>query len=409
MRWVQLFFIVFLLVLAAFFAAAETSLFSLSAIERRRFEPRHPRLAKIINYLLDQPRRTLIALLIGNNLVHILASAIASIVAMDLFGSRGIGVAITFFTAVLVVFGEIIPKTVAVRNNEFISLATALPLHYFAKVIMPLRKLVRWITDGTLSLLIREGLQPRDMISSKELQTLVRIAQEEGIFDQVEGQRLERLFELEKRSVNEIMTPRTELIAFDINESRSELAQLVQKYHYTYLPVYRDTLDNILGVISTQELMLNPMKSIQELLNLPYHIPETKRIDELLVEMKKTKVHFAICVDEYGGTAGLVTLEDILEEIFGEIYDEYAKKENVLVKIGKDEFLVDGKIALKRFNDSLGLDFHSPVSETLSGFLLENLGRIPKLKETIKIGSVLFEVREVDRQRISKVFVRRIV
>jgi len=403
----HLFSVFVLLFLAAFFAAAETSLFSLSPIERRRLRTSHPPIAKVIDRLLDEPRRTLIALLIGNNVVHILASAIVSIMAFDLLGTRGVGIAITLFTVLLIVFGEIIPKTVAVRNHDLVSLVTAFPLHYFAKVITPLRKMVRWVTDFTLSLLIHEKLKPADMISEKELQVLIQIVQEEGVLDPVEGQRLERLFELEERSVKEIMTPRTDLIAFDTTESRIELARLVQKYHYTYMPVYQESLDHVLGVISTQELMLNPSKNVQELLKLPYHVPETKRIDELLYEMKKNKVSFAICVDEYGGTAGLVTLEDVLEEIFGEIYDEYAKRENLIIKVGKDEFLMDGKTTLKQFNELLASDIRSESSETLSGFILERLGRIPKLKEAILIGHFLFEIRQIDRQRISKIFVRK--
>ncbi len=401
--------VIFLLLATAFFAASETALFSLSAIERRRLDARHPKVSKLVNYLLENPRRTLIALLIGNNFVHILASAMVSLMAIRLLGQSGVGIAIALFTVLLVVAGEIIPKTVAVRNNEALSVLTAYPLHYFAKAIMPLRRLVRAVTDWTLSLLIHEKIGPADKISEKELQALIQIVQEEGILDQAEGERLERLFQLEGRSVKEIMTPRTELIAFDINEDRGELARMVQKYHYTYMPVYSEGMDHILGMISTQELMLYPEKNIQELLRPPYYIPETKRIDEILLEMKKTKVHFAICVDEYGGTAGLVTLEDILEEIFGEIYDEYAKKETLFGKVGRDEFIVDGKIPIQKFNELLNVEISSEVSETLGGYVLERLGRIPKLKETFRLENFYFEIREVDRQRISKVFVRRVV
>ncbi len=402
-------FVIFLLLAAAFFAAAETALFSLSAIERRRLDARHPKVSKLVNYLLEHPRRTLIALLIGNNLVHVLASAMVSLMAIHRLGESGVGIAIALFTVLLVVAGEIIPKTVAVRNNEALSVMTAYPLHYFAKAIMPLRLLVRAVTDWTLSLLIQEKIGPADKISEKELQALIQIVQEEGILDQAEGERLERLFQLEGRSVKEIMTPRTELIAFDINEDRGELARMVQKYHYTYMPVYSERMDHILGMISTQELMLYPEKSIQELLRPPYYIPETKRIDEILLEMKKTRIHFAICVDEYGGTAGLVTLEDILEEIFGEIYDEYAKKETLFGKVGRDEFIVDGKIPIQKFNELLNVEISSEVSETLGGYIFEQLGRIPKLKETFRLENFYFEIREVDRQRISKVFVRRVI
>ncbi len=400
----------FLLVCGAFFAASETALFSLSPIQKRRLQEKHPKTGRIVNFLLEHPRRTLIAILIGNNLAHILATAIVSITTIHWLGERGVGVAIALFTTLLIMFGEIIPKTVAVRNNETVGMVTAMPLNYFAMAIMPVRLLVRWITDWTLSLIIREKLTQSDKISEKELQALIEIGQDEGVLDKREGERLARLFELEERSVKEIMTPRTDLVAFDIQENREELTRVLQRYHYTYMPVYQDNLDNILGVISTQELMLNPEKSIRQLLKPPYYIPETKRIDELLFEMKKNKIYFALCVDEYGGTAGLVTLEDILEEVFGEIYDEYARQDNpTAVKVGKDEFLLDGKISLKDFSDLLGVDIFSEASETVSGFILEKLGRIPKIKETVKVNNLLFEIREVDRQRIAKIHVRKLI
>jgi len=392
---------------SAYFSSSETAIFSLSPIERRRVGQQYPRAGKWVLYLLERPRRTLIAILIGNNLVNVFGSAMVSIVAIHCFGEMGVGIAIPAFTVLLIIFGEIIPKAVAVRNNEFVSIVTAFPLHVFAMLIMPLRSFVRFITDRTLSLIIREKVKETDRLSDQELQSLVQIGAEEGILDQDEAKRLSRLFELGERSVNEIMTPRTELVAFDIQESREELETLLKQYHYTHIPVYQDTLDNILGVINAQEVMLYPEKSIRQLLTPPFHVPETKRIDELLFEMRKTKVYSALCVDEYGGTAGLVTMEDILEEIFGEIYDEYDEEEKILIRVAKDEYLVEGMILLKNFNETAGTDFSSEDSETLGGFILEKLGRIPKLKETVKIGNYIFEIRELEKQRIAKIHARK--
>jgi len=392
---------------SAFFSSSETAIFSLSPIERRRVGQQYPRAGKWVLYLLERPRRTLIAILIGNNLVNVFGSAMVSIVAIHCFGEMGVGIAIPAFTVLLIIFGEIIPKAVAVRNNEFVSIVTAFPLHVFAMLVLPLRSFVRFITDRTLSLIIREKVKETDRLSDQELQSLVQIGAEEGILDQDEAKRLSRLFELGERSVNEIMTPRTELVAFDIQESREELETLLKQYHYTHIPVYQDTLDNILGVINAQEVMLYPEKSIRQLLTPPFHVPETKRIDELLFEMRKTKVYSALCVDEYGGTAGLVTMEDILEEIFGEIYDEYDEEEKVLIRVAKDEYLVEGMILLKYFNETAGTDFSSENSETLGGFILEKLGRIPRLKETVKIGNYIFEIRELEKQRIAKIHARK--
>jgi CBS domain containing-hemolysin-like protein len=396
-----------LVVSAAFFAAAETALFSLSTIERKRIQSRHLFLSRYVDFLLDHPRRTLIAILIGNNLVHILASAIASVLAIRILGDQGVAFVIAAFTMFLVFFGEILPKTFAVRSNEWTGVLTALPLHYFAKAVMPLRQMVRAVTDSALALLVREARGETDKMSDKQFRALIQIGQEEGVLEDAEARRLARLFQFEERSIREIMTPRTELIAFDIQEPREAFQRLLETYHYSYMPVYRETLDHILGVISTQEIMLHPEKSVEELLKPPYYVPETKRIDDLLFEMKQSGMRFALCVDEYGGTAGLVTLEDILEEIFGEIYDEYAKEETVLVKVGRDEFLVDGKISLAQFNEALRVHLASEVSETLAGYVMEKLGRIPKLKETIRTETLILEVRAIERQRIAKVFVKK--
>ncbi|HNV86654.1 MAG TPA: hemolysin family protein [Candidatus Omnitrophota bacterium] len=405
----EIFVVLILLIASAFFSAAETAIFSLSPIERRRILQAHPKKGKIVQYLLERPRRTLITILIGNNLVNILGSAVVSLLAIRFFGKLGVGVAIALFTVLLIIFGEIIPKALAVRHNERISSGMAYALHFIAKILFPIREAVRWITDWTLSFLVREKVRETDRISDRELQSLIQIGAEEGVLDQDEAKRLSKLFELGERSVNEIMTPRTEMIAFDIQQSRDDLEFLLRNYHYTHIPVYQENLDNILGVIFAQEVMLYSERSIRQLLRDPYHVPETKRIDELLFEMRKTKVHCALCVDEYGGTAGLVTLEDILEEIFGEIYDEYAQEEKKVARTGKDECLVDGLILLKDFNEIMGTEFVSEGSETLGGFIFEQLGRIPKLKEAVKIGHFIFEVRELDKQRIAKIFAKKVV
>jgi CBS domain containing-hemolysin-like protein len=272
----------------------------------------------------------------------------------------------------------------------------------------PARILVRKITDATLSLLVRDAAARGDHLSEKELQVLIQIGQEEGILEKAEGKRLDRLFELGDRSVKEIMTPRTDLIAFDIRGKRDALHHLLENYHYTYLPVFRDSPDQILGVISVQEVMLNPDRAVAEFLRPPYYVPETKKIDELLFEMRKDKVPFAICVDEFGGTSGLVTHEDIVEEIFGEIYDEHSKEERLIKKLGRDEFLINGRVSLKDLNEAVGAHFRSPSSETLNGFILEKLGRIPKPKETLRLGDFLFEVKEMEKRRIKKVALKRL-
>lgn len=207
--------------------------------------------------------------------------------------------------------------------------------------------------------------------------------------------------------VREIMTPRTDMVAFDIDEGRQKLVQLIKQFHFSYFPVYEKSLDQLLGVISVQEFMLDNQNRLRELVMQPYYVPETKPIDELLQEFQHQGIGVAICVDEYGGTAGLVTLEDVLEEIFGDFYDEYAKAEPLVRRVSEHVFLVHGKIGLYPLNELLGLSLSSETSETLSGWLLEQFGKIPKQNEFIRWRGTEFHVREMFRQRILKVEIHR--
>lgn len=403
----QLALLVGLLGLSAFFSGSEAALFSLSKLEKRRLSHRHPRAWRIISVLLERPRRTLITILIGNMLVNTMAIALVTAVGLRWFGPSGVGWTIAIFTLVLVIASELTPKVFAVRHNEWFAFLSAVPLDFFARILFPIRRLVRWVADGILSILIREKKSDADLISAVELKALARIGEEEGALRPEEGEMIQNLINLGDRIVREIMTPRTDVVAFDIEEGREKFVTLIKQFHFSYFPVYEKSLDNLIGVISTQAFMLDKENRLKELIEPPFYVPETKPIDELLPEFQQRGSRVAICVDEYGGTAGLVTLEDILEEIFGEFYDEYAKAEPLVRTLEEGVYVVHGKINLHQLNEEIGLALTSETSETLSGWLLERLGRIPRQHESFRWKGIDFQIREVFRQRILKVEIRR--
>jgi len=397
--------LIVLFALSAFFSSAETALFSLSQIERRRLAQEHPRIGKVVERLLSEPRRTLITILISNNLVNVSAAAVVTLLAISQFGEEGVGVTIALFTLALITFGEIIPKVFAARNDILFSLICAPPLDIMARIFLPLRVIFRTISNFVLSFIIKEKTQT-DLISEDELKALVRISEEEGALRKEEERMIRHLIDLGKRPVKQIMIPRPDLIAFDIKNGKEEFIELVKKYHHTHMPVYESDLDHLIGIIVVQEFMLDRQKTLREIIHQPVFIPETKPIDEVLEEFRSNKKEFAICVDEYGGTAGLVTVEDILEEIFGEFYDEYAKTEPVVKKM-EGGHLAQAVISLHDLNETLGIRLTSELSETLGGWILERLGRIPKLHESFVFEKFEFQIVEVTKQRILRVLIRK--
>lgn len=403
----KLIFLIVLLILSAFFSGSEASLFSLSKMEKKRLSTHHPKAWKTVSFLLEHPRRTLITILIGNMSVNTLASALVTSMAVDWIGSGGVGLTIAFFTLVLVITGELIPKVFAIRYNQSFALFSAVPLDILARLFYPIRRLVRGASDGILSLLLKGHHTEADLVSESELKALARIGEEEGILNPEEGEMIQNLINLGDRMTREIMTPRTDMIAFDLEEGRDKLISLIKQFHFSYFPVFEKSLDNLLGVISTQDFMLDNQNGLRELIQPPYYVPETKLIDELLQEFQKKGTRVAICIDEHGGTAGLVTQEDILEEIFGEFYDEYAKADPLVKTLDDGTYLVQAKIGLHQLDELLGIKLHSETSETLNGWLLEQLGTIPKQHDSFSWESYDFHIREVHRQRILKVEIRK--
>lgn len=401
-------FLAVFLVLAAFFAAAETALFSLTKLDKKRISQDHTWTSRLVLYHIEHPRQTLSTILICSLIVQTLATSTVTLIALHILGPRSLSFFLTAFTVFLIFFAEILPKTFAVRKNEQLSRWSAAPLQGFVAVIFPLRWLIKHVNDWVLKRLIRERKDHGDQhISEEEIKTLVKIGEEEGVLDSQERYMLQKLLELGERPAKDIMTPRIDVAALNIDDPKEKHVEMIQKYHFTHFPVYQKNVDNLLGVISVQEYLLNPSAPIKNLVREPLYIPEVKRIDDLLAECRSKNQNFAVCLDEYGGTAGIVTLEDILEEIFGEFYDEYAKVEHPVRAIGHNEFIVEAKMPIADFNEYFSLNLKSEDASTIGGFILEKIGELPEKGRILKVQECEFAIHDVIRhKRIRSVIVR---
>ncbi|MBU9888571.1 MAG: hemolysin family protein [Candidatus Omnitrophica bacterium] len=400
--------LVVLFSLSFFFSISETALFALSKLDKKKLKDRYPARSKGIFEHLQAPRKTLGTVLVGNLIVNTWATSIVTLLCLEFWGQERLGIAMALMTAFLILFCEIFPKILAVRSRIQIALIIAPPLQFFAVLLAPFRLGMRFLSERILSFLIREKVDHSDMISEKELKILVRIGEEEGVFRGQERYMIQKLLDLGERPVKDIMTPRTDIVGLDIEETAEFHEEVIKKYKFSKVPVFQGSLDQVLGVVNTQDYLLRePVAPVKEMIREAFFVPESKRIDHLLEMFRNRGDDLAICVDEYGGTAGIVTQEDILEEIFGEFYDEYAQVEQPIRPLAEGMFLVEGKVPLYEFNEYFAARLSSEDANTLGGYLLEKMGVVPAKGAKYSTEDFEFTVHTMIRQRIHQIQVRR--
>ncbi len=399
--------LVILLILSGFFSASETALFSLSKIQLRRLKEKKPSQGALITELLNSPRRALNTILTGNMLVNITASALVTQSLMRLWGQKGLGLACGLATFLLLLFGEITPKTFAISHAETLACFAARPLYLFAKVIFPIRWLWSKVAEFFSQRLISRQYLHQPFLTVEEIRGLVSIGEKEGIISKEEEQMLSTVFDFGDRYVNEIMIPRVDIVAIDVNEDGLHLEKTLKSSRHSKIPVYKDRIDNILGIIYAKEYLLNPQTDWQSLVKPVLFVPETKKIEDLLLEFQSQKSYLAIVTDEYGGTSGLVTVEDILEEIVGEIHDEYDTEEKLIVRIDQHAVSVSGKTSLHDLNEELHTHFKAKDAQTVGGFMIHLFGRVPKSGESTKYRHYIFTADDVRKHRIRKITIRK--
>ncbi|HEX9975050.1 MAG TPA: hemolysin family protein [bacterium] len=406
-----LFFV--LIALSAFFSGSEAAFFSLSKEMIDRVKESTTKSSQRIVRLLKQPRHLLITILAGNTIVNVAAATIAALFTADLsarfqFSEKIALIAeVVVVTLVLLVFGELSPKIFAVKNAYKFALAVSIPLTIIRIILYPIVVLLNsfpTLISGLMATRVKKHL-----LSKEELKTLIEVSEEKGTLEEDEKEMIHSIFEFSKTTVREIMVPRIDMVCADQSTPLSELIDLIKSRGHTRIPLYDEKVDNILGVIHAKELLpfINDPEQKVDLVALAMpalFIPESKPIDELLKDFQIEKQHMAIVVDEYGGTAGLITLEDVIEEIVGEIQDEYDSEKPLFKAISENQFLVDAKIDLDILNDELDIDLPVDKSyESLGGFIFDLIGSVPDKKQEIAFGSYKFIIEKVDRNRILEV------
>ncbi len=404
---IQLIILIILLALSAFFSSAETALTTVNKIRIRTLaESGHKRAGTVIKIIEDQGKM-LSAILIGNNVVNLSASSLLTMLATDFFGSKAVGIATGVLTLLILVFGEITPKTISTISSETISLNYAPFIYALMYLLTPVIFLVNQLSMGVLRLLRIDPNKKPDSITEDELRTIVEVSHEEGVIQTEEKKMITNVFDLGDNLAKDIMVPRIDMTFIQADATYDELLEVFREEKYTRIPVYEDSTDNVIGIINVKDLLLLDSKEnfrIRDFLRQPLYTYEFKKAAELMVEMRKTLSNLVIVLDEYGATAGLITLEDMLEEIVGEIRDEYDEDEDEnLVELAPGEYRVDGSMKLNDLNDHLNLKLESEDYDSLGGLVIGLLDHLPEEGEEVVHEGLRMVVEQMDKNRIEAV------
>lgn len=406
---IRLVLVVVCLVLSAFFSSSETALTTVNLIRIRNLADNGDKAAAWVLKARRNQSKMLGAILIGNNVVNLSASSMLTVLVTDVFGSQAVGAATGVLTLLVLLFGEITPKTIATLEAEKNALRFARVICFLMTILTPVIFVVNLLSGGVLRLLGVDPNKPTDSITEDELRTIVEVGHEKGVIESEEKEMINNVFDLGDSVARDIMVPRIDMTFVDVEASYEELMEIFRRDHYTRLPVYEDNTDNIIGIINMKDLILLEDRaafSVRDYLRQPLFTFESKKLSELMIEMRKTSNNIVIVLDEYGATAGLITLEDILEEIVGDIRDEFdADEEDELKELSKGEYLADGSMNLDDINDRLDLELVSEDFDSLGGFMIDRLEHLPAEGEEVDTEEVRLVVEKVNKNRIDKVHI----
>ena len=406
---IQITILVALLFFSAFFSMSETALMSMSKIRLRHLVENHVKHAKLTQDLLDHPNQLLGTILVGNNLVNIAASAIATSIAIYFWNNKGVGIATFLMTLLILIFGEITPKNIAIDYTEEIVLFIAPIMNVFVKIFSPIVWVLTNFTNGLLHLFGVNKQEKKPLITEEELKTIVEVSSQEGVLESDEKEIIDNIFEYSDMRVKDIMIQRMDIVAVDVSATYEEVVAAFGEKQFSRIPVYEDTIDNIVGVLYAKDLFFIPVEKIKQFdikkyMREPFYTYEFIKISDFFRRMQGDRIHIAIVLDENGGVAGIITMEDIIESILGDINDEYdPQDEEDIVCIKEGEYLVNGSVRLEDLNEEIGTHFESEDFESIGGFILGILGRIPRTGEIINYESIRFVIEKVDKSRIMKI------
>lgn len=413
--------LIILIILSGVFSASETALTAFKSIALEEINDKNPKKGKMLKEWLKKPNDMLTALLLGNNIVNILATSLATAFITQILAEKGMthskGVSVFISTAVMttiiLIFGEITPKIIAKNNSSQISSKVIKPIYILSKITKPLIIILTGISKLISRILGIEINDEMIMITEEDIISYINVGEAEGVIEEEEKDMIESMVTFGETSAKEVMTPRTSVYAIEGNKTINEIWDDITQLGYSRIPVYNDVLEDIIGLLYVKDL-LNAVKEgkidhpVKEFVRKAFFVPETKPILKILADFKDSKVHMAIVVDEYGGVVGVVTIEDVVEEIFGEIRDEYDKEEDSIKDLGNNEYEIDAKLDIETINKEL--DIELPISEdyeSLGGLILNELDEMAKVGDLVTLENIKLQVKEIKKTRISKIILKK--
>lgn len=410
----EFFLLGILIALSGFFSASETALMSLNKIRLKYMVESKIKNADKIEKLLETPDKMLGSILLGNNAVNIAATSVATALAFSFFpdGRKGVAYVTAIMTFLILVFGEITPKSLAVQYTEKISIFVSAPILFLSKLFSPLIYLLTKVTAVIIRFFGGDVNEKKPFITSEELRTIVDVSSQEGILEHDEKEMIYNIFEFGDLRIKDVMVQRMDMLSISLDASYQEVIEMFQAKKFSRLPVYDDTIDNVVGLLYAKDLFFKEVSdglsveefSIADYMREPFYTFEFIKISDFFKQMQGDRNHLAIVLDEYGGVAGLVTMEDVVESIFGEINDEFDEEEEQDIELIKEnEYVINGNVRIDELNELLNTNFQSEEFESFGGFIIGILGRLPKTGEIVHYKSYKFIVEKVEKNRINKI------
>ncbi len=403
---IQIFVLVLLIGGSAFFSMSETALMSITKLDVRHMISNDVKGAKLIETLIDDTPKLLGSILVGNNLVNIGASALATVLATDIFGSAGVGIATGVMTLFVLIFGEITPKSVASQNSQKTALFVSKPIFVIVMVFSPIVKILMVVTNVLIKLFGGNSDANESFITAEKLKTIVTVSHEEGVIETDEKEMLYNVFNFGDSYAKDVMIPRTDMVAIDLDASYKDVMQIFKQHQFSRMPVFKDSFDNIVGMLYIKDLLmdteLNDSFTISSVLREAFFIHEFTKTNKLFKKLQLKKIGMAVVVDEYGGTSGLITIEDLIERIVGDIDDEYDLDEDDFIQLSETEYLIEGSFRITELNEKTGLNIVSDEFDSIGGYIVGMLDRFPKNGEKIKAENAMFLIEDADNKRINR-------
>lgn len=400
---IELFFLLLLLICSAFFSSAETCLFSLNPLQITNVLKTNPQGGRRIETLLNRPTQLLSTILIGNTIVNVAAASLGYTILVSLQIEFAEIIAIPIMTVMLLIFGEVAPKRMAIKHAVKLSLLYSPTLLFLMRIMTPFR----FALEFSAALFAKDLHSTGNKMSEDEFLTVVEVGEEEGVLDEEEREMVDGIIRLEETQASDVMTPRVDLIGIDLTDSPEEQEAVARNCNYRYLPLYRENLDTIEGFLDLPRYLLSKNHSIKAASTDAIYIPETAPLDSLLAKFQRENHRIAVVSDEYGGTAGLITRGDILEEIAEDVDNEFGKEEHTIQQVGENRWFIDGRVSLEDINYELDMNLEADGVDRISGWVSAQAEKIPRPGEIIKAQGCIATVQTVRRQRIMAVMIEK--